>query len=68
MPLWPCSWQLLHSDLGEDARVLVNNFTYTLPVPFCLFCTFVLHVGTAVGRWTCNLQVAGSNPGWSTFT
>jgi len=24
--------------------------------------------GLAVGRWTCDLQVAGSIPGWSAFT
>jgi len=28
----------------------------------------LLRGGLAVGRWTCDLQVVGSIPGWSAFT
>jgi len=33
-----------------------------------ILCHIVLRVGAAVGHWTCNWQVAGSNPSRSTFT
>jgi len=33
-----------------------------------IFSLYLLRGGLAVGRWTCDLQVAGSIPGGSAFT
>ena len=42
---------------------------YVAQTPFnTLVVHCMLHGGSAVGRWTCDLQVAGSIPSWSAFT
>ena len=56
-------------------RCLNTNATYECDyiTPCCLLAVHhvqlqSLHGGSAVGRWTCDLQVAGLIPSWSAFT
>jgi len=56
-------------------RCLNTNATYECDYITLCYLLAVQHVqlqslrdGSAVGRWTCDLQVAGSIPSWSAFT
>jgi len=37
VPMHPCWQHIMHSDYGEDARVLLNGVTYTIPVTITRF-------------------------------
>jgi len=64
LPEYPCWWQLAHSDLGEDARVL-SGVTYTVFIPYIitvcacdpghyknLYCIVLYNIGSSV-LWCC---------------
>ena len=53
----------LYTQANRIAAITQHNFMTHVMWSWSVHTAHVLHGGSAVGRWTCDLQVAGSIPG-----